>query len=155
MRLRPSFVIRTSTVVGVFFFVVWIFSRGVDENAVETKGSENRRNHPPWQERRQEWEKQFQEDKLFVPNREKDNQIPQLKVPNFIGEEDEDEEHPRHEHVKGAGIPHVDGLEVDLKAVREGRKKEDIRHEDEDVKQPQVGAPRRASSIQSHSLSFP
>ncbi|KAI8503387.1 N-acetylgalactosaminyltransferase 7 [Branchiostoma belcheri] len=147
MRLRPSFVIRTSTVVGVFFFVVWIFSRGVDENAVETKGSENRRNHPPWQERRQEWEKQFQEDKLFVPNRKKDNQIPQLKVPNFIGEEDEDEEHPRHEHVKGAGIPHVDGLEVDLKAVREGRNKEDIRHEDEDVKQPQVGAPRRGPEI--------
>ncbi|XP_078666420.1 N-acetylgalactosaminyltransferase 7-like isoform X2 [Branchiostoma floridae x Branchiostoma belcheri] len=147
MRLRPSFVIRTSTVVGVFFFVVWIFSRGVDENAVETKGSENRRNHPPWQERRQEWEKQFQEDKLFVPNRKKDNQIPQLKVPNFIGEEDEDEEHPRHEHVKGAGIPHVDGLEVDLKAVREGRNKEDIRHEDEDLKQPQVGAPRRGPEI--------
>ncbi|XP_078576283.1 N-acetylgalactosaminyltransferase 7-like isoform X2 [Branchiostoma floridae x Branchiostoma japonicum] len=145
MRLRPSFVVRTATVFGVFFFVVWIFTRGIDENAVETKGSERRRNQPPWQERREEWEKQFQEDKLFVPNRKKDNQMPQLKVPNFIGEEDEDEEHPRHEHVKGAGIPHVDGLEVDLKAVREGRKKEDVRHED--AKQPQVGAPRRGPEI--------
>ncbi|XP_066271000.1 N-acetylgalactosaminyltransferase 7-like isoform X2 [Branchiostoma lanceolatum] len=150
MRLRPSFVIRSATVVGVFFFVVWIFTRGIDENAVETKGGERRRNNPPWQERRDEWEKQFQGDRLFVPNREKDNQMPQLKVPNFIGEEDEDEEHPRHEHVKGAGIPHVDGLEVDLKAVREGRKKEDSRHEEEkdgDAKQPQVGAPRRGPEI--------